>query len=188
MHIYFKNLLGSWIFLLLVALVNGCVCGCRCVVYNDLYCMYLCLYCTLHYWARTMQKQAINSNDWATAWDYWLLHDYWRCAPLWTEPNSKCEIQTFYVFICHYSHQLTSNLFRTIKVIHCKNEKWQQASMIGEALLKSLLCNKWVWMIWSQIRIIVMAKIVCKYVHVTSSSIPKHYSYWYHATLQKQDF
>ena len=79
-------------------------------------------------------------------------------------------------------------IFLNCFLTHCKNEKWQQASMIGEALIKSLLCNKWVWMIWSQIRILVMAKNVGKYVHVTSTSIPKHYSYWYHATLQKQDF
>ena len=72
--------------------------------------------------------------------------------------------------------------------IHCKNEKWQQASMTVGALLKSLLCNKWVLMIWSQIRILVKATIVGKYVHVTSSSLPEHYSYWYYAKLQKQDF
>ena len=67
MHVFFKKLVvssSSWLHWLMV--VSGWIC----VVYNDLYCMYLCLYCAALLctdWARTMQKQAINSNDWATA-------------------------------------------------------------------------------------------------------------------------
>ena len=49
--------------------------------------------------------------------------------------------------------------------------------MIVEVLIKSLHCNKSVWMIWSQITILVMATIIGKDMHVTSSSLPKHYCY-----------
>ena len=51
---------------------------------------------------------------------------------------------------------------------HCKKAFSEQDCMIEEVIIKSWVIKKCVWMIWRQIRILVMATIVSKYLFLPS--------------------